>query len=236
MDHIWEIVWRSFLAFSIMMLIARIIGKPTVAQLSYHDFVAAITLGAITANLAFNLKMSGIQLIVALATFSGIAFALMVLTLKSKTMRRWFSGEPTVLMEDGKILENNMKKLRINLDMLNQELREKNIFNIEEVQYAVLELNGKLSVLRKPEYLPVVYKDLNMPSVANQSFPVELIMDGQLMEDNLRKNGIRKEWLLKEIQSKGHTIDRLNYAAISSAGKLYVDAYDDGISHAVDRE
>lgn len=114
---------------------------------------------ATTANVAFNVKMHIWQLLAALLTFGSIAYVLMLLALKSRLMRKWFSGQPTVLIQNGKILENNMQKLKLNLDTINQELREKNIFNIDEVDYDVLELNGKISVLRKPEYLPVLQKE-----------------------------------------------------------------------------
>ncbi|UYZ14783.1 DUF421 domain-containing protein [Brevibacillus sp. WF146] len=235
-SHIFDIVLRSVLAFAIIMVIARTLGKPTVAQLTYHDFVATITLGAITANLTFNKQTSVWELITALLTFSGIAYFLMYLALKNRTLRKWFSGQPTVLIQDGKILENNMRKLKLTLDTLNQELREKNIFNLEEVQYAVLELNGKISVLRKPKYLPVTRKDLKLKPNIRQYFPIELIMDGQIIEDNLKDNGITKEWLLSQVRKRGLSIEKINYAVKSSNGSLYIDPFEDHISQPIDQE
>lgn len=162
MDTIIETIGRAILAFAIMMIITRLLGKQTIAQMTYHDFVAAITLGAITSNLAFNLQIKMGQLITALLTFSAIAYLLMILSLKNRYLRKWFSGQPTIIIQNGKILEDNMRKLKFSLDTLNQELRERNIYNIEEVQFAVLELNGELSVLRRAEYLPVTRKDLKL--------------------------------------------------------------------------
>lgn len=236
MEHMFEIIIRSAAAFGIMMVIARILGKPTISQMTYHDFVAAITLGAITANIAFNVKMNVWQLLVALITFSGIAYVLMILALKNRTLRKWVSGQPTILIQDGKILENNLRKLKITLDTLNQELREKNIFNIDEVQYAVLELNGKVSVLRIPEYLPVIHKDMNLQTDAQQSFPVELIMDGCIIDENLRQNDIKKEWLLSQIKARGLSVENISYAVKSSIGHLIFDHYNDGIQHPIDKE
>ncbi|UVI33021.1 DUF421 domain-containing protein [Paenibacillus spongiae] len=236
MAHVWEVVARSAAAFVIMMVIARILGKSTIAQMTYHDFVAAITLGAITANLAFNVKMNLWELLAALVTFSFIAFILMVISLRSRPLRKWISGQPTIVIQDGKILENNMKKLKITLDTLNQELREKNIFDIEEVQYAILELNGKVSVLRKPDYLPVVHKDLNILSKVKQAFPIELIMDGRWIEDNLQQNSIDKQWLLSQIKMKGKSVHEISYAVMTSNNQLFFDYYEDRIGHPVDKE
>ncbi|MBD3922110.1 DUF421 domain-containing protein [Paenibacillus sp. PR3] len=236
MDHIILTGLRTILAFLIMMVIARILGKSTISQMTYHDFVAAITLGAFTANIAFNTTISLRQLLTAFLMFGGIAFLLMIVALRSRPLRKWISGQPTILIQDGKIMESNMRKLKITLDTLNQELREKFIFNIEEVHYAVLELNGRVSVLRKPEYLPVTRKDMNIPAGPRTSFPIELIMDGKTIEDNFQQNGITKEWLVSQAKVRGLALDSVNYAVISSNGHLFFDSYEDRIQHPVDQE
>ncbi|UKS26847.1 DUF421 domain-containing protein [Paenibacillus sp. HWE-109] len=234
--EIWETILRSLLAFTLMMLIARILGKTTIAQMTYHDFVASITLGAITANIAFNDKIVIWNLLTATVTFAGIAVLLMVLAMKNRRLRNWVSGKPTVLIQEGKILENNMKKIKITLDTLNQELREKDIFNIQEVQYAVLELNGNISVLRTPESMPVTRKDLNLIMTSKQNFPIELVMDGTIIDANLGQNGLTMDWLNKEIEKKGLIMKDINYAVISSNGNVFFDEYKDYISNPIDRE
>jgi uncharacterized membrane protein YcaP (DUF421 family) len=233
---VWEIVLRSILAFTLMMVIARIMGKPTIAQMTYHDFVASITLGAISANLAFNDKLAVWKILTAVIVFSGIAYLLMVLSLKNRTLRKWLSGEPTVLIQDGKILERNMKKLKISLDMLNQELRAKAIYNIDEVKYAILELNGHLSVMRTFDSMAVTKKDLNLNSDTKLSFPIELIMDGTVISNNLKQNGISEKWLTSELHKKNLSLEKVNYAVINSEGKVIFDEYEDHIHHAIDRE
>ena len=233
MNPYLEIVIRSIGAFALMMMITRILGKATIAQMTYHDFVAAITLGGITANFAFNLKVNVWHLLVALVTFSGVAFILLVFVLKSRTFRRWISGQPAVLVQDGKILEHNMKKLRMTLDSLNQELREKNIFNIEEVEYAVLELNGKVSALLKKEYLPVTRKDLGLKG-HKQEFPTELIMDGNVVEDNLKYGDVSQAWLMSQLEKRRLSIEEVSYAVKGTNGQFYCDLYQDGVSDPID--
>jgi uncharacterized membrane protein YcaP (DUF421 family) len=234
--EIWETMLRTLLAFTIMMLIARILGKPTIAQMTYHDFVAAITLGAITANISFNNTINIWNLLTATLTFTGIAYLLMIFAMKNRKLRNWFSGKPTVLIQEGKILENNMRKLKITLDTLNQELREKNIFNIQEVQYAVLELNGSISVLRTPDSMPVTRKDLHLSIRSKDAFPIELVMDGNIIGTNLEENDLTKDWLLSQVENKGLSIENINYAVISSNGNIYFDEYKDRIRNPVDKE
>ncbi|NEU29141.1 DUF421 domain-containing protein [Paenibacillus polymyxa] len=234
--ELWETMLRSISAFALMMFLARLLGKPTIAQMTYHDFVAVITLGSITANLAFNNTISIRILLTSMLTFTGIAYLLMVLAMKNQKLRSWFSGKPTVLIQEGKIMEGNMRKLKVTLDTLNQELRGKNFFNIQDVQYAVLELNGSISVLPKPDCMPVIKKDLHLKSQSEQAFPIELIMDGDIIEANLQQNNLTTEWLQSQIKKKGFSLKEINYAVISTDGNVYFDEYKDQIESPIDKE
>jgi uncharacterized membrane protein YcaP (DUF421 family) len=139
------------------------------------------------------------------------------------------------MIEAGHILEGNMKKVRYTLDSLNQSLREKEIFNIEEVEYALLEDNGKLSVLKKDEYCYVTKKDLNIIS-KTAVFPVELIMDGEIIEGNLKRNGLEKEWLIKELKNRGKKISDVFYAVRGTRQQIIIDFYEDNINKPIDKE
>lgn len=236
MGLLLDTIFRSTIAFALIMLITRILGKHTVARMTYHDFVASITLGAITANLAFNTSLKTWQLIVSFLTFSGIAYVIAFVTLKSRQTRKWFAGKPTIVIENGKILEQNLRKIKFSLDALTQELREKDIFDPEEVEYAVLELNGRLSVLKKAEYLPVIRKDLQLPNQAKKQFPIELIMDGQIMTENLKLTGLSSEWLSKQLKQWGVTAQEVCYAVKGTNGNVFYDLYKDQIRHPINRE
>lgn len=235
-SQIIEIILRSVLAFTIMMIIARILGKPTISQLTYHDFVVTITLGALTANLTFNTQMKIGNMVTALLSFTVIAYILMKLAMKSRLIRKWVSGVPTVIIENGKILEDNMKKQKLTLDTLIQEMREKNIFDFDEIEYAILEPNGNFSVLRKSGYLPVTRKDLKLKGKKKQLFPVELIMDGQIIGDNLKSSGLSREWLISQLEKRGHSPESVNYVVRSTNGSLFIDSFEDHIRHPIDRE
>lgn len=237
MGTFWDILFRTVAAFILIMIIARLLGKQTVAQMTYHDFVVTITLGAITGNVAFNTYFRIWHLLLSLILFSGIAYLLSHISLKSRKSRKWISGKPTVVIENGNILEQNMRKLKLSLDTLIQELREKDIFNIEEVEYAVLELNGRFSVLKKPEYRQVTRKDLAIRTPGKENFPVELVMDGELIQENLQQHpGLNTEWLTRELHKRNLTVGEVAYAVKGSNGKLFIDKYDDNLKKPIDAE
>jgi uncharacterized membrane protein YcaP (DUF421 family) len=229
-----EIIIRTFIAFTLVMIIAKILGKHTLTQMTYYDFVSSITLGAITGNIAFNTGIKSGYLTVALLTFGGIVYIVALLTMKSRKLRKWFSGKPTIVIESGKILENNLKKLKFSLDTLDQELREKDIFDINEVEYAVLELNGKVSVLKKPEYRQITQRDLLGANAQKSQFPLELIMDGKVVLQNVKHDGISPEWLAERLKEKGLSVEEVFYAVKGTTGHLYFDLYKDKIKHPVD--
>lgn len=233
-DYI-EITLRAMIAILILLLIAKILGKQTVSNLTFHDFVTGIILGSLAANLAFNKQLKSSYMIVALIVIAVTSYLLSLLAIKSRKMRSWISGTPTVLIENGKILDENMKKIRYSLDSLDQALREKEIFDLEVVEYAVLEDNGILSILKKQEYQYVTRKDLKLLS-APQSFPVELIMDGKLIEENLKENGLTKEWLENELRRKGKEISDVFYGVRGTQQQLVFDYYEDGIKKPIDKE
>lgn len=236
MSEIIEVVLRTFVAFILLMLVARILGKQTLAEMTFHDFVAGITIGALAANLAFNTNLSFWSIVTSLLVFSSIALILTIIALKSRKARNWISGTPTVIIENGMILEDNMKKMKYNLDSLNQGLREKNIFDINEVEYAILETHGHLSVLKKPIYRNVNKLDLSILNLPPSRLPIELIMDGKIIKKNLSQNQIMDEWLNAELSKRNLTLPEVCYAVVGTTGQLYFDLYSDQVYSPVDKE
>lgn len=235
-DHLIILI-RSFSAFIILMLIARALGKQTLSNMNFHDFVTAVILGAIAANFAFNEKIEVTHLLIALSVFTITSYILSKLFLKFRKFKMWTEGTPTVLIEGGLILEDNMKKNNMTMDSLNEQLRQKEIFNIEDVEYALLEINGKLSVQKKKEQQVVTLKDLQLNAGSNaKQFPIELVIDGQLLNDTLKANHIPESWLLSQLKVRGKKLEEVFYAVKGSNGQLYVDDYKDKIQHPIDVE
>ncbi|MGO4106553.1 DUF421 domain-containing protein [Paenibacillus sp. YAF4_2] len=234
MHEYWDTIIRTASAFVVLLIISRILGKQTISNMTFHDFVSSITLGGITANLAFNEKLKPSSLVLSLVVFFFISYMVSWLALKNRTWSKWISGTPTVVIEHGKILEDNMRKIRYTMDSLVQSLREKNIFNTEEVEYAVLEDHGKLSIKKKSEYEWVTRKDLKLHANTIKSFPVELIIDGKIMDDNFAQNGLTTEWLEKELSKRNKALSDVFYAVRGTQNNLYFDYYQDQINKPID--
>lgn len=230
------ILGRSVAALLIFLFITRVLGKQALSNMTFHDFVAAVILGATAANLAFNEKIQVTHLLVSLGVFTAVSFLLSKWALKSRKIRKLISGTPTVLIQNGKILEENMKKNNYTLDSLNEMLREKDIFDIDEVDYAMLESNGNLSVLRKREYKNITLKDLNILPSNQTVFPVELIMDGQIMNNNLKQLNLSHDWLMKQLRGRKKKPEEVFYAVKGTDGKLYLDCYSDQVTNPIDKE
>lgn len=229
-----ETILRTIAAFVLLLISSRILGKQTISNMTFHDFVSSITLGAIAANLAFNNAIGSSRMILSLIVFFAISYLVSFLALKNRTWSKWVSGTPTVVIEHGKILEGNMGKIRYTLDSLVQSLREKDIFNVEEVEYAVLEDHGKLTVKKKSEYEWVTRKDLKLHAEAVKSFPVELIMDGKMLTGNLESNGLTKEWLERELAKRNKTVPDVFYAVKGTQNKLVFDYYQDDVKNPIE--
>ncbi|MCM3256460.1 DUF421 domain-containing protein [Paenibacillus lautus] len=230
------ILLRSISAFVILLIITRFLGKQTLSNMNFHEFVTAVILGAIAANFAFNEKMEVIHLLISLAVFTFTSYFLSKIVVKNRKFRMWAEGTPSVVIEGGKILEENLRKNKLTLDTINQMLRQKDIFDISEVEYGVLEINGKISVMKKKEYQNVTLKDMKKGLKGNQQFPIELIMDGQLLENNLKINGLSPEWIKEKLKVRNKEIADVFYAVKGTDGQLYIDLYRDKIQHPVDVE
>ena len=244
------ILTRSIAAFVLLLVITRLIGKQTLSNMNIHEFVTAIILGAISANFAFNDKINPSHLLISISVFTVTSWLISIAALKSRKIEKWLFGKPSVLIEDGKLLEYNMKKNKYTLDSLNEMLREKDIFDIAEVQYALLEVNGKLSVLKKKEYRNFTYQDFQSQSqIVHQTqsktqleltpemyskYPIELIMEGRLILEHLREANLEPQAIEKAARNKGYALNDVFYAVRGTDGKLYFDFYADRLSKPMD--
>ncbi|WP_232334430.1 DUF421 domain-containing protein [Oceanobacillus sp. AG] len=146
--------------------------------------------------------------------------------MKSNAFSNLTDGKATTLIENGKILEKNMKKNLMNLNELMLLLREKDVFKVSDVEMAILETNGKLSIMLKTDQQPVTAKMLNMP-IPLEHGPMILIMDGKMMTKSMEVLGFTAEWLETEVKKQGaYDISDVFLAQIDSKGQLYVDLYD----------
>lgn len=149
MSEAVEIIFRTITSFISLWIFVHLLGKQTIAQRTYHLYIASITLGTIAGNLAFNIKIKFLYFIIAIIIMGTVVFMLNLLAVRNPRFGKWIAGEPATVIQKGKILEESMERMGYSLDSLEQALRGKDIFNIDEVECAILEINGSLSVLKK---------------------------------------------------------------------------------------
>jgi len=229
-----EIALRAVAAFLGVILVTRVVGKQQLGELTVSDFVNAIAIGSIAAAMATDHKENVIYYIIGITIFGGLTYLTNFAGLKSRAARKLLEGEPTVVIHNGKILEKNMSKERYNMDNLTMQLREKNVFNISDVEFAILEPNGKLSVLLKSDKQPVTTGDIGV-TTQYEGVASELIVDGKLIQQNLQQNNLSKEWLITQLQKQGiKSIEEVSFASLDTSGNLYVDKYHDNLQYVED--
>lgn len=219
---LYQAVGYSLIVFVLLITLTRIIGKKLLAQMTFFDFVIGITIGTIGGAFVTT-EVRGFYVLLSPAVLTLAVVLTGYLTIKSEPARKLLEGEPLVLIQNGKIYEKNMKKIRYHLDDLLMQLREKNVFDLSEVEFAVLEPHGKLSVLKKSQNLPVTPKDLGISTIY-KGLSSEIIRDGQIVEQNLRQNNLTHQWLLDELSRRNiKRVEDVFLATLSADGKLYVD-------------
>lgn len=222
-----NILLRALLAITVLLLATKFLTKRSLSNLTYFDYVAGVILGTISGNLAFNLKIGILNFIFSIVCTTLILVLLSYFSLKCRPLRKILAGEPTILIKNGKILENTMTKLNYSFDYLVQQLRQENVFDIGKVEFAILEPSGKLSILLKSQYKPLTPQDLNL-STSYEGLATEIVLDGKILEKNLSDKNLNLQWLYQELNKKGiQRIDEVAFAAFSSNGNLYLDLYRD---------
>lgn len=234
MAEIAEVLLRTIGAFSVILVMTRLLNKEQVSQLTFYEYVTGITIGSMAATVAIDTEVRFLPDILGLLLWVFLTWLMGYAALVSRPARKLLEGEPTVLVHNGKILENNMGKLRYNLDDLLIQLRAKNAFNIADVEFAILEPNGELSVLLKSQKRPVTPEDLQLPT-QYEGVPTELIEDGEIIYQNLQQVHLNQDWLVGELRKQGiYDLDEVGYASLDAAGKLYIDLKRDHLGNKVD--
>jgi len=220
---------RGIIGFFTLLIFTRILGKQQVSQLTFFDYVAGITIGSTASTLTTDLTSRAWPHWVGLITWAVLCFILQLITLKSKTAEKFLDGEPTILIINGKILEESMKKFRYTIGDLLAQLRDKDVFDLADVAYAVLEKDGQLSILKKTECDPVTRKDLNIKT-PTASIDVEIIYDGSIVQDNLVSINRNERWIMNTLKKRGIKDASEVFLAIYNASSgLHIDLYKDHI-------
>jgi len=225
---------RAVISFFTLLIFAKILGKQQISQLAFFDYVLGITIGSIAAELTIDLSSRAWPHWVGLLTWAVLGYLMEWITLKRRYAAKYIEGEPAIIIMNGKIMENVLRKMRFTVSDVMELLRNKDIFDLSQVDFAILESNGQLSVLRKPEYEPLTAKDMKI-SKKPSGISTELIYDGILIEENLRQLNKDTKWLMKQLKAQGiKDISEVFLATLNPAGSFYVDKYEDHIKKITD--
>ena len=197
-----RVILTALLSVASLFFIAKLMGHKQVAQLDFFDYISGITIGSVAAELATELETPWKPLI-ALAVYGLASVLLRVLTTKLPKTRKFINGTPTILMDSGKLYRKNLKKAKLELSEFLLLCREMGYFDLGEIQTAVFESNGKLSVLPKAANRPATPQDLKI-TVKEAHIGTEVILDGRVMSDNLSRMGKNEAWLEKQLKSQGY--------------------------------
>ncbi|MBM7717373.1 DUF421 domain-containing protein [Siminovitchia sp. FSL H7-0308] len=223
-----NIVLRSLFLVFFLFLLTKWLGKKQLSQLSFFEYVAGITLGSIAAELSTGLERNMLPGIYSMFVWAGIPFIAGLLALKSKKARNFIEGQEVVVIKNGKIQEESLTKEKYTVEELLHLLRKKNVFNIADVEFAVLEANGDLNVMFKKEKQPITPKDLQM-EVAPERPPHTVILEGKIMDSGLSASGMTREWLDVELKKRNIALDNVYIGQVDPFGQLVVDIYDDNM-------
>ena len=221
--NLWEMLIRSTFAFFAILLLARIIGKKQLSQLTFFHYVTGITFGSIAAEISAQVETPFFDGLISLIWWTVLTIIVSFISLKSKKARVLFDDKPMIVIQNGIILNDNLKKSRLHTDELAMLLREQSIFSFDEVLHAVFETNGNLSVMKKPLARGATKEDVHVAAPAPQYLPTELVSDGQVIYENLDKLQLTEEWLLKKLSKKNfHDVESLYYVQILENGSFYI--------------
>lgn len=223
-----EIIFRSLLMLVVLFLLAKLLGKKQLANLSYYEYIAGITIGSIAAEISTGLEKEIITGIYSLAIWVLIPFLIGYIGLKNKKVRDFVEGTSTIVIQNGKIQEENLSKQQYTVDDLLEQLRRKNTFNVADVEFAVLEPNGDINVLLKKEKQPLTPSDLQL-DVAPEIVPQTVIMEGKIIDKGLAASGLTRAWLNYELEKLNVALDNVFLGQVDSYGQLTVDIYNDKV-------
>ena len=213
-----KVILTSLLSAVSLFIIAKIAGHKQMAQLDFFDYITGITIGSIAAELATELEAPWKPLI-AMIIYGMVALGLTIIAHKFPKMRKFINGTPTIILDNGKLYRDNMKKAKLELSEFMVLCRQEGYFNINDIETAIFEYNGRITILPKSEKNPLTPKDMNLKP-AKAEICTEIIMDGRILHENLQRLGLGLGWIDKQLKSQNYTSAKEIFLGIYDKNKL----------------
>lgn len=222
---------RAVIGYFSILIFTKILGKQQISQLTFFDYILGITIGSIAATLTTDLSSRAWPHWVGLTTWALLGYLFQIFTVKWRFVSKMITGDPKIVIVDGLMLEDALKKMKYTAYDLVQLLRNKDVFDLKEIEFAILEPNGQLSVLKKSEYKNLTPKDMNIKTQPSK-LSLDVIYDGIIIEENLKRLNKETKWLLGQLKVQGiQDISEVFFATLDTTGSLYIDKYKDHIKN-----
>ncbi|MDD6077520.1 MAG: DUF421 domain-containing protein [Clostridiales bacterium] len=212
-----QVAITSVVSFLVLFFLAKIMGHRQIAQLSVFDYINGITIGSIAAELATELEKP-LRPLLAMVIYALLTVLLEALALKYQRLRKFISGTPSIILDNGKLYRENMKKARLDLTEFLIQCRQQGYFDLGAIQTAVYESDGRLTILPVAERRPATPEDLGVAPEKEQFF-TEVIMDGRILGGNLQRMGVNETWLEKQLQAQGYHSAKEIYLGLVDGNK-----------------
>ncbi len=217
-----SIIKRSLGSFVFALALLRLTGRKSISQLNYFDFFTVNIMGNLFSDYITD-PAQGLEIFLAPMAITAADLLADRLAIKSRPARKLLEGEPVIFVKNGKLVEENITKMHYNIDEVLAALRYKGIYNLSDLEFAVLEVDGSISVLEKSQCRPLTPKDLNIPT-QYEGLPSVVVTDGKILPENLRKNNLTISWLENKLKEQGvNDISHVFLASLATDGSLYVD-------------
>lgn len=225
MNHVFETVIRTFAGFAVLLLLTRLSGKKQLSQMTIFTYITGIALGNIAGDMVIHKDVEIIDGVVGMTLWSILIFIVEFLSLKLPFVRVILDGEPVIVIKKGVVQAKELKKMRLNMDDLTMLLREKDIFSLKDVQYAIMEPHGELTVVKKATKQQASKEDLQLQPQEPPYLSGEIITDGKIVERNLREFGKTADWLRRQLMAQGLSSEKqVLYAELEEDGTLFIQA------------
>ena len=212
---------RTIILYFAVMAAIRVMGNRQIGELQPSELVITIILGDLA---SVPMQETGIPItsgIVPIITLVFTEVVISFLCLKSKKLRSFLSGRPSIVIQNGEINTPELRRLRLNVDDLLEELRNKDVSDINDVDMAIVDTNGQMCIIPKPDRRPLTPRDIGL-TPDKETLPYTLVSDGRIISDNLKKTGKTEEWLTGEIKKSGYTVRDIILATYSESGGLKI--------------
>lgn len=221
--NFWDITFRSIFSFFAILILARVIGKKQLGHLTFFHYITGITIGSIAAEISVQKETPFWDGIYSLIVWTLLTMLISFISLKWDKFRTLVDDRPTIIIQNGTILQSGLKKARLHTDEVAMLLREQGIFSFDEVLYAIFETNGELSVLKKPAKSPATKQDVKADVSIPPYMPTIVVSKGKINEQNLEELDLTEEWLLSKLKKKKITdVDQVLVAQVLENGSLYL--------------